>query len=114
MLFQDAHQDWQLEPDQDADDKDDQEEKELKPLQPRESQEQKRCRKTADQSHGQLHFDESRRKVAIEKPRQPRAHSERRKIKSDDERELRDRIADHIAGHRAGEQLVDKPAGCDD
>src|SRR5205085_4093524 len=57
---------------------------------------------------------EARREVAIDEPRQPRPHAEGRQIDADDQRELRDRVADDVARHGAGEKLVDQPAGRDD
>src|SRR5205814_4372927 len=108
MLFQDAHQNRQLETDEHTDHEDDEKKEELKPLQARKPEEEKRGGKAADERDRQLHFDEPRRQIAIEISRQPRSDAESGQVESDDQRELRDGIANHVAGNRSGQQLVNE------
>ena len=51
--------------------------------------------------------------VLFDVSREPRADAHGEEIDADDGGELRDGIAEQIAGERAGDQLVDQPAGRD-
>src|SRR5205085_2883863 len=114
LLFQDTHQDWQFQSDERADHEDDEIEKQLEPLQSREAEEQQRRRQTAGECDGELDVDEFRGELAIDESREPGADAEGGEIEADDQRELRDRIAEHVAGNSAREQLVDQAARGDD
>jgi len=58
--------------------------------------------------------DELTRQVAADEPRQEAADAHREQVGADDRGELEDAVADQIARHRAGDQLVDEPARGDE
>ena len=61
------------------------------------AQKQQRCRESADDRDGQFDLDKLFGDILVDKPRQPRADAHREKINADDDRKLRDRIAENVA-----------------
>jgi hypothetical protein len=53
-------------------------------------------------------------KPLAQEARQPGTHAHGKQVGADDRRELGDRVAQQVAGQRAGDQFVDQPAAGDD
>ena len=109
-----AHEQRQFQPDQDADGEHQPVQHDMEVAQPRKAKEQQRRRHAAKDGDSQLHLDETAGQRSSTRPRQPGADAQGRQIDADDERELRHRVAEHVAGERPGQQLVDQAAGRDD
>ena len=112
-IAQDPHQQRDLEPDQDADDEHHAVEHDAKAVGEAEGQKENRRREAADQAHHQLDQDETAGHAAHDEARQAGADAHREQIRADDRGELRDAVAQQVAGQRARDQLVDEPAGGD-
>ena len=114
MVFEDPHEQRQFQAHERSHGKDQSVENDGKATQPGEAQKQQRRRTTAQQRHAEFHLHEHPRQAAIDKTREPGTHPQREKVDADDERELRDGVAQHVAGKRPGKQFVDQAAGGDD
>ncbi len=115
VALEDAHDERNLEPDQDADDQHQGVEGEAERGRAGGLQrEQRRRHQPADQADEQLDAQEVGDQLALEPARQPRADAHGEQVGADDGRELEDRVAEQVAGERAGGELVDQPAGGDD
>ena len=55
-----------------------------------------------------------RHQLPLDEARQPRADAHREQVGADDGAELQHRVAEQVAGQRAGGQFVEQPAGGDD
>ena len=115
VALEDAHDERDLEPDQDADRQHERVEGEAERRRAGGLQrEQRRRHQPADQADQQLDAQEVGDQLALEVSREPGADAHREQIDADDGGELEDRIAEQVAGERAGGELVDEPAGGDD
>ena len=76
--------------------------------------EQRRRHQPPTSADQQLDAHEVRDQLALEVARQPGADAHREQVGADDGGELQDRVAQQVAGERAGDELVDQPAGRDD
>ena len=65
-------------------------------------------------AHQQLHLQEDADELALHEARQPGAQAHGEQVDADDGGELQHRVAEQVAGQRAGGQLVDQAAGRDD
>src|SRR5262249_9055973 len=79
-----------------------------------EGEKEQRRRGAADCPDQDLDADEGADEVAGDVARQPGADAHGREVAAYDGGELRDAVAEQIAGKRAGDQLVDEAAGRDD
>ena len=70
-----------------------------------------RGRETTEERDAKVHVNKARRERFVEVTGEPRADTHGRKVEADDEGKLGDRVAEHVARERAGEELVDEPAG---
>ena len=115
MALQDAHDERNLEADQDADGEDERVEREAeRGRRQRLQREQRRRHQAADQADQQLDAQELRHQLALEVARQPRADAHREQIAADDGRELEHAIAQEVTGERTGDQLIDQPTSGDE
>src|SRR5262249_33541501 len=78
------------------------------------AKEEDRGRQSAQQGDGQLNLDEHPGQLLVDEARQPGADTHREEVDADDGRELKDRVAEQVAGRGARKQLVDQAAGGDD
>ena len=79
---------------------------------PREGQVQHGRRQTADQSHRQFDIHKARQHILVlDVLGEVRADTHRKQVASDNGGELEHRVAQQVAGQRAGNQLVRQPAG---
>ena len=110
MILQDPHQQRQLEPHQRADNEDDAEKSYAEPAQVGERQKQQRGRNAARERDAQLNLDEPAPQTLVDESRQPSPHAQGGKICADDQRELSDRVAQHVARQGPRQKLVHEAA----
>ena len=113
--LQDAHHKRNFQPDEQADEQHQGVQREAERwCGERLQREQRRRHQPADQTHEQLDAQEVRDQLALEEARQVGAQPHREQVGADDGRELQDRVAEQVAGERAGGQLVDEATSGDD
>jgi hypothetical protein len=113
-IAEDAHQQRDLETDERAHHHHQRVEDRTEHVGPAEGEKEDRRRQAADGSDEDLHDDELSDRRARDVARHPRPDAHREEIRADDGGELRDAVAEQIAGQRAGHELVDQPARRDE
>jgi hypothetical protein len=115
FALQDAHDQRNLQSDQDADQQHQAVEREAEgPRVEGEQQEQQPGREAAEQADQQFDLDEAHQQIAADIFRQPGADAHREQVDADHGGELHHRVAQQVARQRAGDQLVSQAAGRDD
>ncbi len=109
-VLQDAQEQRDFQPDQNADDRHDSVEQHAERTDLSEEQEQESRRAAAHQAHQQLDLDKHGHLVSVNELREEGANPHREEVNADNRRELGDRIAEEIAGQRARDQLINEPA----
>jgi hypothetical protein len=113
-VLEDAHEQGDLEADHGADEDEDREQERADGAEVGVAEEQAGGREPADDGDDQLDGDEAVVEVALDRLAEPRAEAHRAEVDADDEAELGDGVAEQVAGHRRGDELVDEAAGGDD
>jgi hypothetical protein len=115
LALEDAHDQRDLQPDQDADQQHQAVEREAEgPGMQGEQEEQQPRRDAAEQADQQLDLDEAQQQVSRHVLRQPGTDAHGEQVGADHRRELGHRVAEQVAGQRAGDEFVGQPAGGDD
>src|SRR6266849_776745 len=109
----DAHQQRNLQPNQNTHHDDQRVQNQFKSLREGKRKHQQRGRKPADDTEEKLDPDEAIRETAIDVAGERAADAHREKVRADDGGELKDAVSDKIAGERAGDKLIDEAASRD-
>jgi hypothetical protein len=114
LPLQQPQQDGYLEPDQHAHQSDDSIQRHAELRHMRKQQEQDGGRRTTHHADHDLDAHEVVEQPLAHIARQPRPDAHGEQVSTDDRRELRDRIAQQVAGERTRHQLVHQSAARDD
>ena len=110
-ILQDAHEQRNLESNENTDEQHDAVQRGAERFGVGEGEEQDQRRQAADHPHQHLHQHESRDDPAHDEAREPAADPHGEQIRADDGGKLRDTITKQIRRQRAGDELIDEPTG---
>ncbi len=106
-IADDAHEQRNLKPDQNAHHNDHRVQNQFETLGKGKRKHQQRGGKAADDAEKKLNPYEAIREATVNVAGESAANAHREKIRADDGGELKDAVSDEIAGERAGDELVD-------
>ena len=109
-VLEQPHEEGDLEADERPDPDDDSVEDGREPARGGEGEEEHRRGQPAEKRHADLRLHESPRDAAYDEPGKKSAEAESREVHPDDERELRDRVAEEVARESTRHELVDEAA----
>src|SRR6266568_4229139 len=109
-IADDAHEQRNLQPDQNAHHDDEGVQNQFEALREGEREHQDGGRKAADDAEEKLDPNEAMNEATVDVAGKRAADTHGEEIRADDGGELKDAVADEIAGERAGDELVDEAA----
>src|SRR6266568_3996624 len=109
-IADDAHEQGNLQPDQNAHHDDEGVQNQFEALREGEREHQDGGRKAADDAEEKLDPNEAMNEATVDVAGKRAADTHSEEIRADDGGELKDAVADEIAGERAGDELVDEAA----